>query len=143
MTFTRIMCAVDFSDGAMAAVGKAAELARHSSANLFILHVLEAQPVISQWLTPDRLGQVTVELQEAAKESMDQLIDSGRFDGVEVKTEITNGRAFVEIVNKAGEWNADLVVLGAKGLASIEQLVMGSTAERVLKESACSVLVVK
>lgn len=143
MSFKRIMCGMDFSEESMAALGRAVELARHSSGRLFILHVLEAQPAIAQWITPDRLGQITVELQEMAKESMDQLIDSDRFEGVEVQTETTSGRAFVEIVGKAGEWEADLVVLGAKGMASLEQLVMGSTAERVMKESGCSVLVVR
>jgi nucleotide-binding universal stress UspA family protein len=137
------MCAVDFSDGSIAAVEKAVELARQNSGGLFILHVLEAQPAIAQWITPDRLGQITVELQGTAKKSMDQLIDSDRFEGVEVQTEITSGRAFVEIVRKAAAWEADLVVLGAEGLASLDQIIMGSTAERVVKESACSVLVVR
>jgi nucleotide-binding universal stress UspA family protein len=143
MSFERILCAVDFSDGSLAALERAVELAHEGSCRLFILHSLEAQPVFSQWLTADRLGEITVELQEAAKESMDKLLDSTPFQDVAVETEITTGRAFVEIIKKAREWKADLVVLGAKGIASLEQIVMGSTAERVAKESACSVLIVK
>jgi nucleotide-binding universal stress UspA family protein len=143
MGFERILCAVDFSDGSLAALKSAVELAQGDSRRLFILHVSEAQPVFSQWLTPDRLGEITVELQEAAKESMDELLDSAQLEDVSVETEITNGRAFVEIIKKAREWKADLVVLGAKGMASLDQIVMGSTAERVMKESACSVLIVK
>lgn len=143
MGFERILCAVDFSDGSLAALKSAIELAHGGSRRLFIFHVSEAQPVFSQWLTPDRLGEVTVELQQAAKESMDELLDSAQLEDVSVETEITNGRAFVEIIKKAREWKADLVVLGAKGMASLDQIVMGSTAERVMKESACSVLIVK
>jgi nucleotide-binding universal stress UspA family protein len=143
MGFERILCAVDFSDGSLAALKSAIELAHGGSRRLFIFHVSEAQPVFSQWLTGDRLGDVTVELQQAAKESMDELLDSAQLEDVSVETEITNGRAFVEIIKKAREWKADLVVLGAKGMASLDQIVMGSTAERVMKESACSVLIVK
>ncbi len=143
MGYERILCAVDFSDGSLAALKSAIELAHGGSRRLFIFHVSEAQPVFSQWLTADRLGEVTVELQQAAKESMDELLDSAQLEDVSVETEITNGRAFVEIIKKAREWKADLVVLGAKGMASLDQIVMGSTAERVMKESACSVLIVK
>ena len=141
MGFERILCAVDFSDGSLAALKSAVELAQGGSRRLFILHVSEAQPVFSQWLTADRLGEITVELQEAAKESMDELLDSTQLEDVTVETEITNGRAFVEIIKKARAWKADLVVLGAKGMASLEQIVgIGGAAQncnRLTDRRAC------
>jgi nucleotide-binding universal stress UspA family protein len=65
------------------------------------------------------------------------------FNGTPVTTEITRGRAYVEILHKAHEWKADLIVLGAKGLTLPEEAFSGSTAERVMKEAQCSVLIVR
>lgn len=145
MTFKRILCAVDFSEESVAAFKKAVELARQSSARLFVLHAVEAQPVISQLIEWDRLGEITLELQETAKKSMDKLLRSARtrLKGVSVKTEITGGSAFMEILENAVVWNADLIVLGAKGASALEQIIVGSTAERVTKYSECAVLIVK
>jgi nucleotide-binding universal stress UspA family protein len=76
---------------------------------------------------------------------MDSLIASAEssLSGLSFTSEVTSGRAFVEIVNRAQEWKADLIVLGAKGAASLENIVVGSTAERVMKEASCSVLIAR
>ena len=47
------------------------------------------------------------------------------------------------IVEHAESVHADLIVLGTRGRASIRDLLLGSTAERALAESRCSVLAVK
>jgi nucleotide-binding universal stress UspA family protein len=76
---------------------------------------------------------------------MEALVASAQssLEGLSFTTEVTSGRAFVEMVNCARERNADLIVLRATGAASLEKIVVGSTAERVPKEAHCSVLVVR
>ena len=49
----------------------------------------------------------------------------------------------VEILKHARDWSADLIVLGAKGATALEQIVVGGTAERVMKDALCSVLIVR
>lgn len=145
MRFKKILVATDFSKESVAAFKKAVDLARDSSAALFILHALEAQPVISRLVEPDLLGKVSLSLQEPAKKSMDKLLGSARskLKDLSVTTEICGGSAYSEILENARVWNADLIVLGAKGASGLEQMVVGSTAERVMRESECSVLIVK
>lgn len=145
MAYKRILCAVDFSEESNLAFRQAVELARQNSARLFLLHAMELRPVVSQWMSPDHLGEVTLRIEEEAKHSMEALSNSARsgLKDIPVHTEITSGRAFEEILENARVWNADLVVMGNKGLASLERIILGSTVERVLKESECSVLVVK
>lgn len=58
-------------------------------------------------------------------------------------TIIVNGVPFVEILKQATTWKADLIVLGAIGATSVDEIIFGSTAERVLKGATCSVLVVR
>ena len=76
---------------------------------------------------------------------MDSLLNSSqkRLQGIHVKSAITSGRGFEEILENARVWNADLIVLGVRGSAGVENILLGSTAERVMIGSECSVLIVK
>ncbi|HEX7230807.1 MAG TPA: universal stress protein [Candidatus Binatia bacterium] len=76
---------------------------------------------------------------------MQALLASARssLHGLNVNTEVTSGLASVEIVSRAREWQADLIVLGSKGTTSLEEIILGGTAEAVTKEAPCSVLVVR
>lgn len=145
MAFKRILCAVDFSEPSLAGFRRAAAMAHRNEAQLFLLHAMEAQPVISQWYPIEGLGEMSVELQEKAKEAMDSLLNSSqkRLRGIHVKSAITSGRGFEEILENARVWNADLIVLGVRGSAGVENILLGSTAERVMIGSECSVLIVK
>jgi nucleotide-binding universal stress UspA family protein len=77
--------------------------------------------------------------------SKETLVESAQpsLEGLAFTTEVTRGRAFVEIVRRAREWKADLTVLGSKGTTSLEEIIIGGTAEGVVKEAPCSVLVVR
>jgi nucleotide-binding universal stress UspA family protein len=58
-------------------------------------------------------------------------------------TEVASGLAAAEIVNRTRQWGADLIVLGSKGTTSLAEMVLGGTAEQVVKEAPSSVLVVR
>jgi universal stress protein A len=137
MRFKRILCAVDFSPDSLAAFDVAVETARLYSASLHIFHVIEAQPAVPP--------QVEIRIVEEANAAMEKLVASAEssLDGLAFTTEVTSGQAFVEIVERAREWRADLIVLGSKGITSLEEIIIGGTAENVMKEAPCSVLVVR
>jgi nucleotide-binding universal stress UspA family protein len=145
MAFNRILCAVDFSEMSTAAFRQSIELARLFASHLYILHVIEARPVVSKLIGVDEAGGMAVELEEKASAALESLVESSAsaLEGVPLALEVTAGRAFVEILNRAGDWSADLIVLGAKGATALEQIVIGSTAERVMKDAPCSVLIVR
>src|SRR5882672_11059110 len=108
MPFKRILCGVDFSEESVRALRTAQELARQSKAALHILHVIEAQPVVPGWLPAKGLSEMTLLLEEKAAEAMQSLVDSVSKDlkGMKITTEINNGNAYVEIVNRARKWKA-------------------------------------
>jgi len=145
MPFKRILCGVDFSEDAQRAFQAAIELARQSRAALHILHVIEAQPVVPGWFPPKGLSEVTLLLEEKATAAMDSLIKSKsrQLKGLKLTTEIRDGHPFVEILNRAREWKADLIVVGAKGSTSVDEIVAGGTAENIVRQGPCSVLVVR
>ena len=137
MAFKRILCAVDFSPGSLEAFRVAVEMARLHSGALHLFHAIEAQPAGP--------GEVVIEIVQKANAAMEGLVASARssLKGLAFTSEVTSGKAFVEIVNRAREWNADLIVLGSKGTTSLEEIVVGGTAEAVMKQASCSVLVVR
>ncbi len=145
MPFKRILCAVDFSDHSNAAFYQALDLAERSGANLFLLHAVEVQPLVSRWLAPEGLSRLTMEIEAKAQEAMESLTGTvqARLGALNVRTEITSGRAFVEILENAQVWRADLVVLGARGAGTLEDAVLGSTVDRVVADCECSVLIVR
>jgi nucleotide-binding universal stress UspA family protein len=60
-----------------------------------------------------------------------------------LSSEVSSGDTAIEIVDRAKEWRADLVVLGACGVVLIEDIIVGGTAEAVTRDAPCSVLVVR
>ncbi len=131
MKLRQILCGVDFSESSVEGFEAAVELARALQAKLHIIHVIEADPAIA-----DRA------MEEKAVNAIEALVASANeLPASELTTEVTTGRASVEIVERARERGADLIVLGAKGIRIPE--VFGSTADRVAKEAPCSVLIVR
>lgn len=145
MPFKRIICPVDFSDSSLTAFETAVEMAQRDSAELLVLHVIEGRPVVSEWFPTHSLGEMTVRMEEKANQAVNTLLTCAapKTEGLAVATMIVNGIPFVEILKQATTWKADLIVLGAIGATSVDEIIFGSTAERVLKGTACSVLVVR
>ena len=53
------------------------------------------------------------------------------------------GKPAEEILKVASKHHADLIVMGAKGLGTIDRFLIGSVSTRVVQHSSCSVLVVR
>jgi nucleotide-binding universal stress UspA family protein len=137
MKFERILCAVDFSHDSLQAFAVATEMARFHAGELLVFHVIEAQPTVA--------ANVLIKINKEANDAMAELIASARraLEGITISSEVTTGRAYDEIVNRAREWKAGLVVLGARGVTSLEEVIVGGTAESVVREAPCSVLVTR
>lgn len=84
-------------------------------------------------------------LEEKVTEALEALIEreAKTLEGAPLTTEITRGRAYVEILNRARDYQADLIVLGAKGFPLPEEAIGGGAAEHVFKGASCSVLIVR
>ena len=69
----------------------------------------------------------------------------GRYDGrhFPVETWFCRGAAAEEIVRVAREIGCDLIVMGTHGRTGLERLLMGNTAESVVPEADCPVMIVK
>jgi nucleotide-binding universal stress UspA family protein len=141
--FRRIVCAIDFSPTATAAAAHAAELARVHGGELTLLFVLPhvTQPFAGLGVL-DSFTQLHGELRTRAKSQLDAAAER-LGPGLRVRTELREGNIADEVVAYARDTQADLLVIGTHGYTGVQHLLLGSTAERVVRRAACPVLTVR
>ena len=142
IAWSKIVCAVDFSEASRIALEHAAELARRFHAELVLVHVWKGPPgAENTGLTPPTLANEE-EAELAGKlEAWER--EAEQIAGREVRTVLTRGSPASEVTRIASEERADLVVAGTHGRTGFERAVLGSVAEDIVRHSPCAVLVVK
>ncbi|HEX5886632.1 MAG TPA: universal stress protein [Pyrinomonadaceae bacterium] len=66
---------------------------------------------------------------------------SSCFPSWRVQSEVVTGRPADELIRKAREWEAELIVVGTQGLSALGRLILGSVSQEVVKDAHCSVRV--
>ena len=116
-----------------------------SAAKLHLVHVLmepvQALDVAAALPYPD--VEVRKEWEEAARVKLDREVKAAEKRGVATTSEIRWGRPSDAIVDTAAAPKASLIVVGTHGRSALEKLLIGSTAERVLRLSPVPVLTVR
>jgi nucleotide-binding universal stress UspA family protein len=129
-----ILVASDLTDRSCLALGRAIQLKRASAAALTLLHVIE--PGLTEELEHNRraTARATLEthLSQASHEELRRVI-----------IEVLVGNPVSTIVAEAEARGADLIVLGEPPKRRLKELFVGTTAERVVRNSQRPVLVVK
>lgn len=141
MTVRPILCPVDHSDHARQALVWASGIAQHGGAELTVLSVVE--PLLAQ-AAGIRLGVdlTRTEAEPALREFVEATLPEGVRQAVHVRFEVTVGNASEAILQAARRLSAGLIVMGTHGLGGFRKLLLGSTTERVLRETESPVLVV-
>lgn len=135
MTFTSILCPLDFSAASAVLVHYATTLAVASGAELRLLHVLESQPALPMTSTAPSDLEIAQQLADFHAVAMRA--------GVQARTMVVEGNAATEIVAEAQRHATDVIVIGAHGRTGLTRFLMGSTAEAVVRTATCATLLVK
>ena len=134
----KIIVGVDASEHATRAVVWAVDEARLRGADLEIVHAVH-QPDIAAM--PAVLPMPTHEqLEQAGNQLVDELLAEVDTSGVTVTRDVRSGGAAGVICNRAAD--ADLVVVGARGLGGFRGLLLGSVTQQVVAHSPKPVVVV-
>jgi nucleotide-binding universal stress UspA family protein len=139
----KILVPTDFSEGSAAATEQALTLAHAFEASVTLLHVYQ----VPAYVFPD--GSTFVAGPEVAarieREAEDAIAAAARSaeqkSGVPVLTRTAIGAPFEEILRAARDF--DLVVMGTHGRTGLRHLILGSVAERVVRQASCPVLTVR
>jgi nucleotide-binding universal stress UspA family protein len=137
--YKRILCPVDFDDNSIWAVNEAGTLARSGKGEVRLLHVVRINPLATE-------GFVLGELQESQiKHARGKLEDIGKqaLTGVEHEVNVEIGEPGDVILAMGKKLSADLVVMATHGRRGVARLILGSVAERVVRESIAPVLIVR
>jgi len=137
----RILLATDCSREAARAQEVALFLAKACRAELDILTVLEAPP----GMDPEyQVNQVYLEqLEKEAGKVVDRVVGEAGGRGVHTKVRILRGIPAQQINETARELKSDLIVMGTRGRTGLAHVLLGSTAEKLVRHSQASVLVVR
>lgn len=138
---TRILLATDFSTPAERAYAYTARLASALEARVVILNVLEAPPGLDREFPVNTL--YLERLQNESKLELGRLARVADEAGLRPESMQEFGVPAACISKAAGKTEAILVVLGTHGRTGWDRLLLGSTAEQVVREAPCPVLTVR
>ncbi len=144
MKVERILFPTDFSEGSSHALSYAVELTKQHNAKLYILHViydikratgLNVPHISSDEMMKDLNDWALKELDKACIEKIRNLEN--------VEKVILHGIPYEEIINYADQEKIDMLVIGTYGMSGLERFIFGSTAERVVRKSPCTVVTLR
>lgn len=142
--FNSIIVAIDGSEPAQHALATACEMAKRFEAQLHIVHspqiettmVAHGYMVIEVPPTPDRIA-------EAGKGVMDAACNAAAEAGITpADTHLGRGDPTDDILEIAKLHDADLIVMGRRGLGSVASIFLGSVSGKVSHAATCSILTV-
>lgn len=142
--FDKILTAVDFSESSEYAFEYALTLARQFQSELTVMHVINEPVDLRGFYVPHiSFEQLEKEIEEGAGKMMETFCQNKMGDFTGFSTAVVAGIPYEEIIRKAEETGASLIVLGTHGRTGIDHLIFGSTAERVVRSAACPVLTIR
>ncbi|MFC4408229.1 universal stress protein [Haloarchaeobius iranensis] len=133
-----ILFPTDGSEPSVAAFEYAVDLAGTYGATLHVLYVADTNR--------DSVTTIGGEVVDALESEGDRVVadveDRAREHGVEMVTEVLQGDPSATILDYADEFGVDCIVMATRGRSGVTDLLLGSTTERVVRQSSMPVLAV-
>jgi nucleotide-binding universal stress UspA family protein len=145
-TPSRILVPVDLTEGSLALIDYALQLAKPFNAALEIIHAWEPP----QYVAPDLLvaapGWNSQSLEkvavDAATRELNELVAKVKNPPVPITHRVVVGEAGSTVLRMAEEGKHDLIIMGTHGRRGLPRLLMGSVAQKIVARAHCPVLTV-
>jgi len=157
--FKKILVPLDGSEYSMRALTIAGHIAKKFKARVTLIHIYSVVPIVQLPIMHEPTTQAAsiigpvvspatlTEMAEAPKKIGERILleatEELKSRKIVVETFLIEGNVVQEITRVAKEGNFDLVVMGIRGLSKIQELIMGSVSDGVIKQVQCPVLIVK
>ncbi len=152
--YKKILVAFDGSEASKHSLDHAVNFAEHFGAELLILSVV---PRVMMPVFPDEgfgaapitaaqdMGEYQDKMKEIYNKSLDEAMKdiNDHFPDMKIETKLQEGRPSSTIVNAAEEYDADIIVIGSRGIGGITGWILGSTSRNVVESCTKPILVVK
>lgn len=144
----KILVPTDFSKNANIAAAVAADIARRGGGELVFLHIIEeatggsfnVEGEVSSGDIEDRL--FNFKLIEKARKQLEKVVMDPSYQDVKADGELRIGNPFHGIRTMLEQKKFDLVVMGTAGHTKLEEMLIGTNTEKIVRLSKCPVLTV-
>lgn len=144
----KILIPVDFSKASMMAFDVAFEVAKKYGAEIIALNVVEeitteSYRITGEWHKTDWQDRIyTYELLKKSSAQLEKLVKDPNYSAVKITGELRVGNPYHGITTIITEKKVDLVVMGTRGHTKLDEMVIGTNTEKVVRLSRCPVLTV-
>jgi nucleotide-binding universal stress UspA family protein len=140
----QIIIPVDFGDQSLIAVRQSFNMAKLTSSELTLLHVIDND--LKDLLQGKLFSKSDLQQQHLSdvKNRLEELAATIRQEsGLKVNTRIMEGKIYDAIVEVSAEDDAGLIIMGTMGAVGLKKRILGSNASRVVREAVCPVITIK
>jgi nucleotide-binding universal stress UspA family protein len=146
----KILVPTDFSKEAQIATEVARDIAKKAGSELILLHVIEAASGgsfnvegESKYGGDPEEKLFNLALIKKARKQMETVLSNSMFNGMKVKGELKLGTPFHGMRTIITEKKVDLVVMGTAGKTKVDEMIIGTNTEKVVRHAQCPVLTVQ
>ncbi|MDB6155275.1 MAG: Stress protein UspA-like protein [Chthoniobacteraceae bacterium] len=140
LNLKNILVPIDFSETSRKALQYAVPFAKQFGSRITLLHVVDFT------MYPQELGYIQfdlVEMLEAQKKNLAELAERSIASELLSQNIVRYGIAWNTVIEVARETQADLIITTTHGYTGFKHVLLGSTAERIVRHAPCPVLVVR
>jgi nucleotide-binding universal stress UspA family protein len=137
-----IVVGTDGSKHAERALDEAIAIAARDGAALHIVTAFPDPAVIREKITSGATA-MSINLSEVADQVLARAAEHAQGKGVRAETHARESDPAEAIIEVASAQNADLIVVGSRGLSGVQRILLGSVSSKVSEHASCSVMIVR
>ena len=135
--------ALDLSGPTEKIVRAAEQLAKNTSAQVWVLHNAEPGPDVLEFRAdPQAARDSLAEKFRLEHRQIQKIAKRLREEGLDATALLVHGPTVETILKEASDLDVDIIIVGSHGRGAVYQLLVGSVSEGILRESQCPVLIV-
>jgi nucleotide-binding universal stress UspA family protein len=139
----RILVPTDFSEHAEDALRVAAQIAKKNNSEIILLHMLELPQQSNDAIVGGTSIPETMLFMKKANETLDEVASKEYLEGIPVTEIVKMDKPTHGITQIGKDYDVDLIIMGSHGSSGVEELLIGSNTEKVVRNSEIPVLVIK
>lgn len=139
----QILVPIDFSTHSENALKIAAEIAKKNNSEIHLLHMLEIPSQMNDAITHAKGIPEVMLFIKKAHETLQKLKEKSYLENIQVTEQVKFEKASEGILSYSKKNNIDLIIMGSHGISGIEEILVGSNTEKVVRLSEIPVLVIK
>jgi len=140
--FKKILFPTDFSDVSQKAVKYIKQLKGAGAQEVIVLHVIDEKELLVLSRVPDQYLQIKAQMEKEIAKEMAAIEADMTAEGFRIKLKVKTGKPFTEIMMTAADEKVSIIVVGSHGRSNIEEMLMGSVSENVIRHAKVPLLVI-